>query len=129
MALFDEGWEYVTLFTGVIDRWIDVVKRNASFYSHLLIMLSQAMKSFCPEPAMEWLNKFLAASPETNKLLREHQNGVRTAELLERVWNVAEVQIRGDKTTLQRYSWLVDQLVPLGIPLASLLQQRLEQRG
>jgi hypothetical protein len=129
MALFDEGWEYVTLFTGVIDRWIDVVKRNASFYSHLLIMLSQAMKSFCPEPAMKWLSRFLAASPHANKLLREHQNGVRTAELLERVWNVAEVQIRGDKSTLQRYSWLVDQLVPLGIPLASLLQQKLEQRG
>jgi hypothetical protein len=129
MALFDEGWEYVTLFTDVIDRWIDVVKRNASFYSHLLIMLSQARKSFFPEPALEWLNRFLAASPHVKELLREHQNGERTAELLELVWKQAEVQIRGDKPTLQGYSWLVDQLVPLGIPLASLLQQKLEQRG
>jgi hypothetical protein len=129
MALFDEGWEYVTLFAGVIDRWIDVVKRRATFYSDLLIMLSQARKSFSPEPALEWLSRFLVASPDAKELLREQQNGVRTAELLELVWKEAEVQIRGDKPTLQRYSWLVDQLVPLGIPLASLLQQKLEQRG
>jgi hypothetical protein len=128
MALFDEGWEFVTLFTKVIDRWIDVVKPSADFYSHLLLMLSQARKSFLPEPALAWLSRFLTASLNVKELWKEHQNASRTAELLERIWSDAEVQIRGDKPTFQRYSWLLDQLVPLGIPLASLLQQKLERR-
>lgn len=129
MALFDKGWEHVTLFTDVIDKWIDAIEANADFYSHLLIMLSEAGNSFFPEPTLKWLNRFLGASWPTKELLEEHQNGVRTAELLERVWNDVEGQIRSDKAILQRFSWLVDQLVPLGIPLASLLQQKLEQRG
>jgi hypothetical protein len=65
MALFDKGWEYVTLFTNVIDKWVDVIEANANFYSHLLIMLSEAGKSFFPEPALKWLSRLLGASSHT----------------------------------------------------------------
>jgi len=40
-----------------------------------------------------------------------------------------EQQIRNDKAILQRYSNLVYRLVEAGIPLASLLRQKLEGRG
>jgi hypothetical protein len=49
--------------------------------------------------------------------------------LLNRIWNAFERQIRGNTVILQRYSNLVYRLVEAGIPLASVLRQKLEGRG
>ena len=52
----------------------------------------------------------------------------RTAEFLQRTWDANEEQIRRQPATLKRYTELVDQLVSAGVPLASVLQMKLERR-
>ena len=129
MALVDEGKSHINLFVDVIDRWVDLVGGSPNAYSYLLIMLSEAGRVFTPEPALAWLKRATDAAQEVRELFREHKNGARTAELLLRMWGGAEERIRRDAVTLQRFSGLVDELVPMGIPLASLLQRTLEQRS
>jgi hypothetical protein len=128
MALFEDGWQHIGLFTDVIDKWVDIVGGSADTYSFLLIMLSEAGQKFFPEPALSWLTRHLKSSSRARSIFKEHKNGQRTAELLQRMWHVTEDRIRSDTDTLRGYSELLDQLTPMAIPLASLLQQKLERR-
>lgn len=129
MVFVEEGKSHINLFADVVDRWVDVVGGGHDAYSFLLTMLSEGGRVFTPEPALAWLKRATDAAQDVRALFGEHKNGVRTAKLLQRMWSDAEDRIRQEPATLQRFSGLVDQLVPLGIPLASLLQARLEQRG
>ena len=122
-----EDWQHTHLFRDIFDKWVTVVGHNPDAYTHLLTMLNGLGWQFAPEPTLEWLNR--CASNAIHNLWDEKRgNGTRTAELLNRIWNNFEQQIRRDKVIRQRYSNLVYQLVKAGIPLASVLQQKLEGR-
>lgn len=91
-------------------------------------MLNGIGWQFSPEQTLEWLNQ--CANNAVHDLWNEQRgNGKRTAELLNRIWNSFEQQIRNDKAILQRYSNLVYRLLEAGIALASILRQKLEGRG
>jgi hypothetical protein len=122
-----DNWQYAHLFIDIFDKWVSVVGHNPYAYSHFLTMLNGIGWQFAPEPTLEWLNR--CASNAVHDLWNEQRgNGKRTAELLNRIWNSFEQQIRSDKLSLQRYSNLVYRLVEAGIPLASVLQHKLEGR-
>ena len=122
-----DDWQYAHLFIDIFDKWVSVVGHNPYAYSHFLTMLNGIGWQFAPEPTLEWLNR--CASNAVHDLWNEQRgNGKRTAELLNRIWNSFEQQIRSDKLSLQRYSNLVYRLVEAGIPLASVLQHKLEGR-
>lgn len=123
-----EDWQYAYLFTGIFDKWVGVTGHNPYAYTHLLTMLNSIGWQFSPEPTLNWLNR--CASNATHDLWNEKRgNGRRTAELLNRIWNSFEKQIRKNVESLQRYSDLVYRLVGAGVPLASVLQKKLEGRG
>jgi hypothetical protein len=119
-------WPHAVLFRDIIEKWIAVVGYNPSAYSYLLTMLDGPGWLFCPEPALEWLTRIVNANADTRKIWKKDSNGERTAELLMRMWNTHEENLRDNLATLQRYAALVDQLVTVGVPLASILQQKLE---
>lgn len=122
-----DDWQHANLFIDIFDKWVSVVGHNPSAYSHLLTMLNGIGWQFAPELTLEWLNR--CASNAVHDLWNEERgNGRRTAELLNRIWNSFERQIRSDKLILQRYSNLVYRLVEAGIALASVLRQKLEGR-
>ena len=90
--------------------------------------MSKAGRKFVPEPALGWLCRSLAAAEDIPDFFGRHNNGARTAALLQRIWRDAGEQMLADPVSLRRYVELVDRLVPLGIPLAGYLQQTLERR-
>ncbi|MGF2037347.1 MAG: hypothetical protein RMZ43_018850 [Nostoc sp. CmiVER01] len=123
-----DDWQHAHLFIDIFDKWVSVAGHNPYAYSHLLTMLNGIGRQFAPEPTLEWLN--LCSNIAVHELWSEQRgNGRRTAELLNRIWNGFEQQIRNDKAILERYSNLVYQLLEAGIPLASILRQKLEGRG
>ncbi|AOY82180.1 hypothetical protein BJP36_22000 [Moorena producens JHB] len=123
-----DDWQHAHLFIDIFDKWVSVAGHNPYTYRHLLTMLNGIGWQFAPEPIVEWLNR--CASNAIHNLWDEKGgNGRRTAELLNRIWNNFEPKILRNKVTLQRYSNLVYQLVEAGIPLASVLQKKLEGRG
>lgn len=122
-----DDWQHAHLFMEIFDKWVSVAGHNSYAYSHFLTMLNGIGWQFAPEPTLEWLNR--CASNAVHDLWNEQRgNGKQTAELLNRIWNSFEQQIRSDKAILQRYSNLVYRLVEAGIPLASVLQHKLEGR-
>ncbi|MCT7963589.1 hypothetical protein NG791_23225 [Laspinema sp. D1] len=122
-----DDWQYAHLFRDIFDKWISVAGHNSYAYSHLLTMLKGIGWQFAPEQTLEWLNQ--CASNAVHDLWNEdRRNGSQTAQLLNRIWNSFERQIRGDKILLEFYSDLVYRLVKAGIPLASTLQYKLEER-
>ncbi|MBW4558113.1 MAG: hypothetical protein KME59_19695 [Trichormus sp. ATA11-4-KO1] len=124
---FKEEWSHAALFSDIIEKWVKVIGHNPQAFSYLITMLSSSGWQFAPEPTLEWLTQCVNAS--THPLWQERDNSERTAELLQRIWNNFEKQIRDRTATLQRYSDLVYRLVDAGVPLAGLLRQKLEQRS
>jgi hypothetical protein len=123
-----DDWSHALLFSDILNNWVRVIGHNPEAYSSLITMLQGPGWQFAPEPTLEWLNR--CASNAVHDLWNEERgNGRRTAELLNRIWNGFERQIRGNRVILQRYSNLVYRLVEAGIPLASVLRQKLEGRG
>ncbi|NET54779.1 MAG: hypothetical protein F6K47_00770 [Symploca sp. SIO2E6] len=123
-----ENWQHIRLFIDIFDKWVTVVGHNPDAYTHLLIMLNGLGWQFAPEPTLEWLNR--CASNAVHNIWNEKRgNGTQTAELLSRIWKNFELHIRGNGSSLKRYSNLVYRLIEAGIPLASVLQQKLEGRG
>jgi hypothetical protein len=123
-----DNWQHAHLFIDIFDKWVRLAGHHPYAYSHLLTMLNGIGWQFAPEPTLEWLNR-CASNAVHNLWNEERGNGRRTAELLNRIWNGFERQIRGNRVILQRYSNLVYRLVEAGIPLASVLRQKLEGRG
>jgi hypothetical protein len=123
-----DDWQHAHLFIDIFDKLISVAGHNPYAYSHLLTMLNGIGWQFAPEPTLEWLNR-CASNAVHNLWNEERGNGRRTAELLNRIWNGFERQIRSNKVLLQLYSNLVYRLLEAGIPLASVLRQKLEGRG
>jgi hypothetical protein len=120
-------WQHAHLFIDIFDKWVSVVGHNSYAYSHFLTMLNGIGWQFAPKQTLEWLNR--CANNAVHDLWNEQRgNGTATAQLLNRIWNSFEPQIRSDKLSLQRYSNLVYRLVKAGIPLASVLQHKLEGR-
>lgn len=128
ISRIQDDWQHAHLFIDIFDKWVSVVGHNPDAYSHFLTMLNGIGWQFAPKPTIEWLNRCTnnAAHDFWNE---QRGNGTRTAELLSRIWNNFERQIRSDKVSLQRYSNLVYQLIEAGIPLASVLQHKLEGRA
>jgi hypothetical protein len=125
-SLLKAEWPHATLFFDIIEKWVEKIGHNPSAYGHLVTMLNGPGWSFSPEPALEWLNRIVNASSDIQRLWGRDSNGERTAELLMRTWNDAENYLRINASSQQRYVALVDRLVAVGVPLASILQQKLE---
>ncbi len=121
-------WPHALLFRDTIDKWVKVIGRNPDAYPSLLKFLQGAGSIFVPDPALEWISRCVALSPQKQRFWQTHRNAERTARLLRYMWDHAEERIRSQPTMLKRYANLVDQLVGMGIPLASVLQQELELR-
>ena len=123
-----DDWQHAHLFVDVFDKWVGVAGHNPYAYSHLVIMLNGIGWQFSPEQTLRWLSQ--CASNATHDLWnKERRNGSRTAELLNRIWNSFETQIRRNTESLHQHSDLVYRLVGAGVPLASILQKKLEGRG
>ena len=127
--LLKDEWPHAVLFYDVIDKWVSSVGYNPFAFSYLITMLNGPGWNLTPDPALEWTKRCVDASANIEQFWKEQSNGERTARLLQRMWNNAEEQIRGNTLTLQCYSDLIDQLVAAGTPLASVLRQRLEKRA
>jgi hypothetical protein len=123
-----DDWQHAHLFIDIFDKWVSVVGHNSYAYSHFLTMLNGIGWQFAPKQTLEWLNR--CANNAVHDLWNEQRgNGTATAQLLNRIWNSFEWQIRSDRLSLQWYSNLVYRLVEAGIPLAGVLKQKLEGRG
>ena len=129
ISLLENHWPHAPLFVDVIDRWVTTVGCHPSAYKSLVLMLDGPGRTFAPEPALKWLARVVANSSVPSRLWEESRNGQRTAELLQRSWKDHEGVIRRDTASLRRYASLVDHLVSAGVPLASVLQRRLEERS
>jgi hypothetical protein len=127
MSLVPEAWPHAPVFIDVTEKWIDTVGTLAYAYSCLITMLEGPGWSFVPEPALSWLSRIVGASPDLPSLWNKDDNGKRTAELLQRMYNEHQAQLRQNPTALERCSRLIDRLVAAGISLAGVLQQALER--
>jgi hypothetical protein len=121
-----DDWQHARLFIDIFDKWVSVAGHNSYAYSHFLTMLNGIGWQFAPELTLKWLNQ-CANNAVHNLWNEQRENGSKTAKLLNRIWNSFERQIRNDKTIIQQYSNLVDRLVEAGIPLASVLQHKLNR--
>lgn len=127
-VLLTDKWKHAPLFSDVISKWVGVVGQRPRQFSYLLTMLTQFWSIFPFRLVIEWLSQCVNATSDIGELWKEHGNGEQTAALLQQLWHREQNNIRSDAASLERYSALVDQLVTVGVPLASVLQQRLEQR-
>jgi len=121
-------WPHASLFRDVIEKWIEVIGRNPDAYQSLVKFLQGPGSIFSPDPALEWISSCVTACTHKQHFWQAHSNGEWTARLLQSMWNHAQESVRSQPTMLKRYAELVDRLVGVGIPLASVLQQELEQR-
>ena len=122
-------WPHASLFRDVVEKWVEVIGRNPDAYPSLVKFLRGPGSDFVPDPALEWISHCVpTSSTQKQRFWQAHSNGERTARLLRSMWDHAQESIRSQPTILKRYIDLVDQLVGVGIPLASVLQQELEQQ-
>lgn len=128
-SLLTDKWPHASSFTDVIGRWVNEVGGNPYHYNNLLTMLEALRKSFTPTILFEWINRCSESAADPAEFWREHNNGDRTAALLQHIWHGSKETILRDKSTLNVYSLIIDSLVTAGVPLASALQQKLEGRG
>lgn len=128
-SVIEAYWPHTSLFVEIIDGWVTIVGSHPSAYKSLLSMLDGPGRTFTPEPALSWLNRAVSGNSAPSRLWEEGANADRTAELLFTIWEDHETVIRRDTDSLRRYGGLVDNLVSAGVPLASLLQRRIEGRG
>ncbi|HLK57408.1 MAG TPA: hypothetical protein VKU00_12635, partial [Chthonomonadaceae bacterium] len=124
---YKDIWPHAALFENIIDRWVRVVGNHPDAYSNLIALLNGPGWTLVPEPALTWLSICIPSSGDLVRFWRDHDNAERTARLLLRIWENKQDLLHNEHGILQRYSVLVDQLVEAGIPLASILQQQLEQ--
>lgn len=127
-AWLPREWPPAALFREILDKWVTVIGHNPDAYPAMLTFLHGPGRVFFPEPALEWISHCVAANPRGRQFWQAHRNAERTAEFLQRAWDADEEQIRRQPATLKRYTELVDQLVSAGVPLASVLQMKLELR-
>jgi hypothetical protein len=127
-GLTDE-WPHASLFRDLIEKWVAVIGRNPDAYPSLVQFLRGPGSDFVPDPALEWISRCVpTSSTQKQRFWQAHSNAERTARLLRSMWDHAAESMRSQSTMLKRYADLIDQLVGVGIPLASILQQELEQR-
>lgn len=120
-------WPHALLFSGIIEKWVNIIGGNAAAYSSLLKFLSRSGASFVPDPALRWISHCVFLNPQRLLFWQTRKNAERTARLLQHMWDQDQEKIRTQSTLLRMYTDLVDQLVGMGVPLASILQQHLEQ--
>lgn len=128
-AVVENDWVHIEQFSGIIERWVDVVGHNPHAYPYLLTMLDGPGRRFVPERSLDWLSRILSKISADSDFWLERRNGERTAEYLLKMWMDHKRQIFEKEINKRRYSNLVDSLVGKGITLASLLQQKLEGRS
>lgn len=121
-------WNHAHLFTGIVSGWVERVGHYADPYSSLLIFLEGPGWSCMPEPALEWLDQIVQACPDIRQVWSEHRNGLRTAGLLQRMFEDDEGAIVTRQESLRRFTAIVDKLADAGVPLAAHIQRRLENR-
>jgi hypothetical protein len=91
-------------------------------------MLNGIGWQFAPEITLNWITQCARANVNNDLWNEKLGNGRKTAELLNRIWINFEKQIWKNSKIRQHYSEIVDSLVVVGIPLASVLQEKLERR-
>lgn len=120
-------WTHAHLFTDTFEQWVDTVGHCPSVYGYLLTMLNGVGWQFAPETTLRWLNA--CTNKAAHSLWSEkYTHSERTTELLNHIWINFEQQIRNNTESLRQYSQIVYQLVRIGVPLASILQTKLEAR-
>jgi hypothetical protein len=127
-AWLTREWPHAPLFHDIIEKWVRVIGRNPDAYPSLLKCLRGPGRDYVPDHALEWISHCVPTDAEKHQFWQVHRNAERTARLLQYMWDLDEESIRSQPTNLKRYTNLVDQLVGMGIPLASVLQQELELR-
>jgi hypothetical protein len=101
-------WPHAPLLSDVIDRWGDRVGHNPYPYNCLITMLEGPGWNLTYEPALGWLSRIASASPDLVTLSEKNDNGQRTAELLQRMYNEHQAQLRENPTALERCSRLIE---------------------
>ena len=117
-SLLTRAWPHTPVFTDVIEKWIETVGTHDFAYSCLITMLEGPGWNLIPEPALSWLSRIVSTSVDLPALWKKNDNGLRTAELLQRMYDDPEVHLRNDRSALELFSRLVDRLVAAGISLA-----------
>lgn len=125
-SLLTTEWSHAPLFQDIADKWVTVVGGNPHAFAYLLIMLDGPGWVFAPEPAIEWLCRCAQNTRHPQEFWNYHSNAITTAELLSRMLNEFADRIKHNQSMLRRFANLVDQLVAQGVPVARVLQQRLE---
>ena len=121
-------WPHASLFRDIIEKWVNIIGGNAAAYPSLLKFLRGPGNVFVPDPGLLWMSHCVSLSPQKLRFWQTQQNAERTARLLQYMWDQGEEKIRDRPLLLKTYTDLVDQLVGVGIPLANVLQQKLELR-
>jgi hypothetical protein len=125
-CLLTDKWPHARVFADLVSKWVSVVGHYPDPFSDLLRFLEQPGWTCTPEPALTWLNDARNACPDASLLWAEHQNGDRTALLLQRMYNEHDHLIQMGQNSLERYAQLVDSLADHGVRLAAVLQRRLD---
>lgn len=120
-----DDWQHAHLFLDIFNKWVATVGCQPYLYRSFLSMLSGIGWNFSPEPTLTWL-KHCTANFTYENWTDKFEIGRQTAEFLNRIWINHENKIRKNRESLKCFSDLVYLLVSAGIPLASILQKKLE---
>jgi hypothetical protein len=126
MYVFKEEWPQGPAFSGVIDKWLDVVGTNYDAYRAFLITLKAASRHFPCGQVVGWLHRVTSRSSDIKALWRARDNGEGTARVLHRLWLASRPELMRDGQVFHQFSELVDRLATSGVTLASVIQQELE---
>ena len=126
-CLLKSTWPHARLFIGIIDEWVNLVGSEPRRYADLLLMLGVFWKQFETSTVIEWVRRSCSKIEHSKEFWGERKNAERTAEMLQRLWHQRKEEVISNSLVLRAYSTIVDELVITGVPLASALQQTLEQ--
>jgi hypothetical protein len=85
-TLLLKTWPHAPVFTDMTEKWMERVGTHAFAYSCLVTMLEGPGWNLTPEPALSWLSRIAGTSVDLSALWEKHDNGQRTAELLQRIY-------------------------------------------
>lgn len=121
-------WPHARRFQTLTEKWVGLVAQDPQAFSSLVTFLAGPGGCFLPEPALRWLQSAAERAEDVSVTVGADGNGHALAQLLRRLWSESGRAIQRDPESLRRFAYLVDQLVAVGIPLASRLQVELNER-
>lgn len=122
-----DHWPHLSQFQDTIDRWVEVLGARSKNLGFLISMLKKPGRCFWPDPAVTWLYRSVQSNKDLSQLWSKNPRyAPRLGRLLYEIWSVHNKQIRNDSVISMKLSFLVDDLVRAGEPLASQLQAEME---